>query len=41
MPSLTEGVEYVGMIKPIVSENEFILTDMNGVVDSFTKGIAT
>jgi hypothetical protein len=27
------------MIKPIVSDFEFILTDMDGVIDSFSKGM--
>ncbi len=39
MPNLTEGIQYVGMIKPIVSDFEFILTDMDGVIDSFSKGM--
>ena len=40
MPSLDEGIQYVGMIKPIVSEYDFMLTDMDGVIDTFTKGLA-
>lgn len=39
MPSLAEGIQYVGMIKPQTSDNDFILTDMNGYIDSFTSGI--
>jgi hypothetical protein len=39
MPNLIEGIQYVGMIKPIVSDFEFILTDMDGVIDSFSKGM--
>lgn len=27
------------MIKPILSDFEYIITDMDGVIDSFTKGI--
>ena len=27
------------MIKPIVSENDYMLTDLEGVIDSFTKGV--
>lgn len=27
------------MIKPIASDFDFIITDMDGVIDSFTKGI--
>ena len=39
MPSLAEGIQYVGMIKPQTSDNDFILTDMNGYIDSFTSGV--
>jgi len=39
MPTLAEGIQYVGMIKPISSDYEYILTDMNGIIDSFSKGI--
>lgn len=39
MPSLAEGVQYVGMIKPVSSDFEFIITDMDGIIDSFSKGI--
>jgi hypothetical protein len=39
MPNLVEGIQYVGMIKPIASDFEFILTDMDGVIDSFSKGM--
>jgi hypothetical protein len=28
------------MIKPIISDFEFILTDMDGVIDSFSKGMS-
>jgi hypothetical protein len=31
----------VGMIKPIASDFEYIITDMDGVIDSFTKGITS
>jgi hypothetical protein len=27
------------MIKPIVSDFDFIITDMEGVIDSFSKGM--
>ena len=40
MPSLVEGIQYVGMIKPIISDYDYMLTDMDGVIDSFTKGLA-
>lgn len=39
MPSLAEGIQYVGMVKPIASDYEYMLTDMDGVIDSFSKGI--
>ena len=39
MPSLVEGIQYVGMIKPVPSDYEYMLTDMDGVIDSFSKGI--
>ena len=39
MPSLSEGIQYVGMVKPIVSDVDYLLTDMDGVIDSFTKGM--
>lgn len=28
------------MIKPIVSDFDYMLTDLDGVIDSFTKGVA-
>ena len=40
MPTLVEGIQYVGMIKPVQSDVEFILTDMNGLIDSFSKGVS-
>ena len=40
MPNLIEGIQYVGMIKPIISDFEFIMTDMDGVIDSFSKGMS-
>ena len=39
MPSLVEGIQYVGMIKPLASDYDYVLTDMDGVIDSFSKGI--
>lgn len=39
MPSLVEGIQYVGMIRPVISDYEYMLTDMNGIIDSFSKGI--
>jgi len=39
MPSLAEGIQYVGMIKPIVTDYEYFITDINGHIDSMSKGI--
>lgn len=39
MPSLAEGIQYVGMIRPQMSDNDYIITDFNGYIDSFTSGI--
>jgi hypothetical protein len=41
MPSLSEGIQYVGLVKPLLSDYEYILTDMNGIIDSFSKGMAS
>ena len=41
MPYLEEGIIYVGMIKQIQSDTDFILTDMKGVIDSFSAGVTT
>jgi len=29
------------MIKPLTSEYDYMITDMDGVIDSFTKGITS
>lgn len=29
------------MIRPIASDYEYLLTDMDGVIDSFTKGVTS
>ena len=41
LPSLNEGIQYVGMIKPVASEYEYMLTDLDGIIDSFSKGLQT
>jgi hypothetical protein len=41
MPSLSEGVQYVGMIKPVVTDYEYLITDREGNIDSFTSGIGS
>ena len=38
-PNLAEGIQYVGLIKPIMSDFEYVITDLYGVIDSFSKGI--
>ncbi len=40
MPSLTDGIQYVGMIRPTYTEFDYIITGMNGNVDSFSKGVS-
>jgi two-component system sensor kinase FixL len=39
MPSLTEGIQYVGMIRPITTDYDYILTDIYGHIDSFSAGV--
>jgi hypothetical protein len=29
------------MIKPVTADYEYMLTDMDGVIDSFTKGLTS
>ena len=41
MPSLSEGIQYVGMIRRTQADYEYILTDMRGVVDCFSMGISS
>ncbi len=31
----------MGMIRPISTEYEYMLTDMDGIIDSFSKGVTT
>ena len=40
MPSLKEGIQYVGMIRPTYTEFDYIITGLNGNVDCFSKGIS-
>ena len=37
-PSLKEGIQYVGMLRPIATDYDYMITDQRGIVDSFTKG---
>eukprot|EP00826_Nyctotherus_ovalis_P024670 TRINITY_DN19042_c0_g1_i1.p1 TRINITY_DN19042_c0_g1~~TRINITY_DN19042_c0_g1_i1.p1 ORF type:complete len:298 (+),score=89.54 TRINITY_DN19042_c0_g1_i1:84-977(+) len=39
LPDLSEGLQYVGMIRQSQKDCEYIITDMNGVIDSFSKGV--
>lgn len=41
MPSLEEGIQYVGMICQTQSDCEYILTDMRGVIDGISTGISS
>ena len=41
LPDLSEGIQYVGMIRQSHRDYEYILTDMNGIIDSFSKGVNT
>jgi len=39
LSDLKEGLQYVGMIRQTQADYNYILTDMSGVMDSFSKGI--
>ena len=41
LPSLVEGIQYVGMIRQSQADCDYILTDMRGVVDCFSSGITS
>jgi len=41
MPSLAEGIQYVGMIRQTQADCDYILTDLKGVVDCFSSGITS
>lgn len=41
MPSLKEDIQYVGMVRPISTDYEYIITDMQGNIDSFTNGVGS
>ena len=40
IPNLTEGIQYVGMIRQFQSDHQYIITDTKGVIDSFSEGIS-
>lgn len=41
MPSLEEGIQYVGMIRAMHSDSEYILTDSKGLIECCSQGIAS
>ena len=41
IPSLREGIQYVAMIRKTQADYEYILTDMKGVINCYSKGLAT
>lgn len=41
MPSLEEGIQYVGMLRQTQSDADYIITDLKGVVDSFSSGVTS
>ena len=40
LASLKEGIQYVGLIRSVESECNYIITDHKGVIDSFTIGLS-
>lgn len=41
MPTLKDGMQYVGMIRPTYTEFDYIITNMYGNIDSFSKGVSS
>jgi len=41
IPSLAEGLQYVGMMREVDTDSDFILTDPRGIIDSFSLGISS
>ena len=41
MPNLSEGIQYVGMIRQMNEDHEYILTDSRGVINSMTTKISS
>ena len=45
MPTLIDdgmgqgGIQYVGMIRPVSTDYDYILTDVNGNIDCFSSGV--
>ncbi len=41
VPSLKNDIQYIGLIKPVGKDYDFILTDQYGRIDSISKGITS
>lgn len=41
VPSLKNDIQYIGLIKPICKEYDYIITDQLGRIDSISKGITS
>lgn len=41
VPSLVNDIEYIGLIKPINRDFEYIVTDINGRIDSISFGMTS
>ena len=40
-PSLVDGIQYVGMMRPVTTDFEYIITDIYGHIDCFSSGIGS
>ena len=40
MPSLEEGIQYVGMVRPFEQESNLIITDRRGIIDSISENFS-
>lgn len=41
VPSLKNDIQYIGLIRPTNKDYDYILTDMQGRIDSISKGISS
>lgn len=41
LPNLSEGIQYVAMIRQTQADYDYIITDMRGVIDCFSKGVGS
>eukprot|EP00826_Nyctotherus_ovalis_P015648 TRINITY_DN14469_c0_g1_i2.p1 TRINITY_DN14469_c0_g1~~TRINITY_DN14469_c0_g1_i2.p1 ORF type:complete len:453 (+),score=149.66 TRINITY_DN14469_c0_g1_i2:196-1554(+) len=41
VPDLSEGIQYVGMMRQIQDNFDYVLTDQRGVIDSFSLGVSS